>query len=538
MPDSPPVPESVPAPVPAPRPTDPTLAAVLCDDEFDSPARLLGGRPGPWAALGLFVLAAGADACLYPSFGGAGFAALAVLAGALLLGSAAGRPGGLALALGAALLLAAARAAWQMGTACAILLALCVLAFAIAARARGLRLPRVLLLAVPTLLVGGRRLLLFFRGLFAPIGESPSRLRALVVPVLLAGVFLLLFTLANPILEKAWRTAIEWIHVPWSRVLFWIASLWVFAALLRPVGPIPAPPGPDIPAAAKGLPLGFSDFASALGTLVVLNVLFLAFNALDAVYLWLHARLPLGVTYSEYAHRGVTWLTVALALSSLVLGLLFSGSLKDHPRRRTLEILAYLWAAQNLVLALGSFRRIQMYIECYGLTRLRIVGIAGTALVVVGLVFMVWMVNRKKGFGWLARADAAAFCVALVLLAVSPLDGLVARYNVDCVLKGQSRPLSFLVGQPITAESLPPIADLLAHPDPVISRGAEAFLARRLEALEREQALAAGWRAFQGSRACALSRLRALRERLFKRPYDERHADEKALLDLVRPWRD
>ena len=57
----------------------------------------------------------------------------------------------------------------------------------------------------------------------------------------------------------------------------------------------------------------------------MLNVLFLAYNAVDVNYMWVKKSFPDGLTLAEYAHAGTFWLTLALGLTSLVMSFIFKG---------------------------------------------------------------------------------------------------------------------------------------------------------------------------------------------------------------------
>ena len=72
----------------------------------------------------------------------------------------------------------------------------------------------------------------------------------------------------------------------------------------------------------------------ARNALVPLNVVFFIYNALDASYLWAGAPPP-GVTERQYAHEGAAWLTVALALLTVVVGVMFRGPLAHDPQGKT-----------------------------------------------------------------------------------------------------------------------------------------------------------------------------------------------------------
>ena len=88
--------------------------------------------------------------------------------------------------------------------------------------------------------------------------------------------------------------------------------------------------------------------------LVPLNVVFLAYNALDATCLWAGAP-PSGMSERQYAHEGAAWLTVALVVLNVVVGVMFRGALAHDPRAKWTRVLAYAWLGQGFVLALGTW---------------------------------------------------------------------------------------------------------------------------------------------------------------------------------------
>ena len=217
---------------------------------------------------------------------------------------------------------------------------------------------------------------------------------AIVVPLGLVVVFGGVFAAANPVVARgvqglvAYLPNLAWFPSP-LRFLFWGACALGAAGLLRPVvrelAGLDARLGPGDALAEVDEEAPDARITLARNGMVALNVLFVAYNALDAVYLWA-GRAPEGVSHTDYAHGGAAWLTVALLMSTVVLGVLFRGPLATDPKGKIARALAYAWAGQNLVLAAGTFRRITMYVSYSGLTSLRMVGIFGTALATAGLV--------------------------------------------------------------------------------------------------------------------------------------------------------
>ena len=389
-------------------------------------------------------------------------------------------------------------------------------------------------------------------GVKAKTGEIEAKrhtpFRVVLIPLVVTVLFVLVFIAANPVVEKiaadVSKRLGEWLGkfidlFTLPRMFSWLGWLLVFAALLRPhvrswLGNWLAGRCEDLAAPApaseeKG------DFAAALATLISVNVLFLAFNALDSVYLYFKAELPEGISYSDYSHRGCFWLTLALALSSGVIGLIFRRRMNFHPRTGLLRAWAYVWAAQNGVLMAGALRRLQMYIDYNGLTRARIVGLYGILLVGVGLVLMVWKVRRAKNFTWLVRRDGLAFWAALVVLAVTPRDAICWRYNARQAMAGNLRPLANLTVQDMSPESYPPLIRLLEHKEPWVRQGIAGFLGRKLDELERSEPQE--WTRRQGARGWAFRRLEAAKKTIWLiRPRDRWKEAEAELFRRVSPW--
>ena len=149
--------------------------------------------------------------------------------------------------------------------------------------------------------------------------------------------------------------SLAWFPSP-LRFIFWGLCALAAAGLLRPVWRELAGvearlgPGHELARGAGG-ELGASDahLSIARNVMLALNALFLGYNALDAVYLW-GGRPPEGLSHPDYAHGGAAWLTVALVLSTIVLGALFRGAIVDDARGKVARVLGSVWAGQNIVL--------------------------------------------------------------------------------------------------------------------------------------------------------------------------------------------
>ena len=305
-----------------------------------------------------------------------------------------------------------------------------------------------------------------------------------VVPIGVAAAFLGVFALANPIVEHAvtagWAAFARVVGLPHPlRIGLWAATLIGGATLLRP-----ACKKTVVQEAAVTTDEATStNVQIARNTLLLLNVMFAGYNALDAACLWAGVP-PKGTTTQIYAHQGAAWLTVALAMLTVVVGYLFRGALAHDSKARLARILSYVWMGQGLVLALGTYRRIAMHIAYSGLSDLRIVGILGTTLVVGGMALVLVKLVSTRSLGWLVRRQLDAFAATFVLYAIFPTHLCAASVNVSRIEQGEYRPVLHLFRQASETESVTTLLPLLHHQDARVRQGTAALLTQKREQLE------------------------------------------------------
>lgn len=324
-----------------------------------------------------------------------------------------------------------------------------------------------------------------------------------VVPLALCAVFAGVFALANPIVEHAlglaWDAVGCVVGFPSpARVLVWCIALVSGAALLRPTVRL-ARGTESAEATSDATPLALAVSRNALA---MLNVLFLAYNALDAAYLW-SGSPPAGMRTQQYAHAGAFWLTIALVMLTAIVGVMFRGSLAHDARAKTVRTLAYAWCVQGAVLAAGTYRRIAIHISKSGLSDLRIVGILGTTLVVCGVVLAFWKLRDGRTFGWLVRRQLDALALTAAFYAVLPTHLVSAHVNVARIGTGEYRPAMHMFRQALSEESAVAVLPLLDHPDVRIRQGVAALLDEERERLHKDSNAPLRERSFASTRALA-----------------------------------
>jgi hypothetical protein len=382
---------------------------------------------------------------------------------------------------------------------------------------------------------------------------TPTRIhRSWILNVILpAAAFLVfsgLFVLANPDavrfvarqLEAFFNWLGEWfVRMPLrpEEAAFWLIVALLAAGLLRPILRLDA----FLPITATlvdARPTQSSLYAAFRNTLAAVIGLFAIYLTYEFYTLW-KRDFPEGFYYAGYAHVGAAWLTVALALATLMLSVIFSGRILDDPRLPALRRLAWIWSLENLLLSLAVYNRLFIYIDFNGMTWMRIVGLFGISLAVAGFLLVVCKIVWKKDFPWLIHRQMWALAVAIYLFALVPVDGIAASYNVRRILAGDLSASMQIGVHPLDLEgvlALPPLLDIQTEE---IREGVAALIADRQEQLQRdhERRQHAGWTAYQRSDAVALAKFESVRSKW--RAFEDagkREAAIKRLHDFAYRW--
>ena len=259
------------------------------------------------------------------------------------------------------------------------------------------------------------------------------------VPLLFGSIFLFLFASANPLIEK-WVRLLdirEWsANINLARTLFWMLVLslaWPFLHVRwrgRKEHNPATPPSiaDDAEPPADFLTLFGVD--TILRSLILFNALFAFQTALDLVFLWGNAKLPSGISYADYAHRGAYPLIVTALLSAgFVLAAMRSGGAAEQSK--IIRPLVYLWLGQNVMLVISSMLRLSRYVEIYMLTGWRIAALVWMLLVAIGLVLIVARIILGQSGGWLVRMNLMSLTATLYVCALINFDAIIAEYNVS-----------------------------------------------------------------------------------------------------------
>ncbi len=256
--------------------------------------------------------------------------------------------------------------------------------------------------------------------------ETPKQwvlsLRDWAFPVGGSLVFLALLMDANPVFLTLGMDYIA----PWrlvQRGLLWIGIALFVSPFLLPG--LPETRLPDL----RGIRLpglGLNTL-SILRALVMFNLLIGVQMISDMAILIGGADLPGGMTYAEYAHRGAYPL-LATAMLAGVFALLARPFWSEH---RMIRPLMLLWLVQNIVLTGAAAFRLDLYIDAYGLTYLRLYALIWMGLVVLGLGLSIVQMALNRNTPWLVARVVALGGVTLYTCAFVNFAAIIAAQNLS-----------------------------------------------------------------------------------------------------------
>ncbi|WP_405750056.1 DUF4173 domain-containing protein [Streptomyces sp. NBC_00012] len=301
------------------------------------------------------------------------------------------------------------------------------------------------------------------RGVRARMTGSRGRLggvlRSVAVAVVLLIVFGALFASADAAFADVLGDLMPDVSLtgsPWRFLLFLVVLVGSLAAAYAAAAPIRW----DGLTIRQGKARGRLEWALPL---VVLNLLFAVFIAVQLTVLlggYDKVMAETDLSYSAYARQGFWQLLWATVLTLLVIALALRWAPRGKGGDRTLvrAVLGVL-CVLTLIVVVSALRRMDLYVDAYGLTRLRI-SVAAVELW-LGVVLVLIMAAGAFGAGLLPRAVAASAGVAVLAFGLISPDGLIAEQNVQRYRNDHSIDVDYL--RDLSADAVPAL-DTLPEP--------------------------------------------------------------------------
>ncbi|MGW6583943.1 DUF4153 domain-containing protein [Streptomyces globisporus] len=304
------------------------------------------------------------------------------------------------------------------------------------------------------------------RGIRARADGSRARwgagLRTTAVAVVLLVVFGTLFASADAAFADLLGNLMPDVSLgegPWRIFLFALGLAGALAAAYAAAAPVRW----DGITVSAGKPRGRIEWALPL---IVLNLLFAAFIALQLVVLlggYEKVRAETGLDHAEYARQGFWQLLWATLLTLLVIALALRWAPRGGSRDRTLvrAVLGTL-CVLTLVVVASALRRMDLYVDEYGLTRLRI-SVAAMELW-LGVVLVLILAAGVFGARFLPRAIAVSAAAGVLAFGLLSPDGLIAEQNVQRYESRESAGIDIDYVKDLSADAVPAL-DRLPEPE-------------------------------------------------------------------------
>jgi hypothetical protein len=204
--------------------------------------------------------------------------------------------------------------------------------------------------------------------------------------------------------------------------------------------------------------LGATEVVTILGSLALM---FTAFVVIQFAYLFGGVdtiEATGGLTRAEYYRQGFFQLVVVAALVVvLVLVLDWWHRPRETLHFRVVLVLFEALIALTGVMVVSALVRLELYVDSFGLSQLRVYTAALVVWIAVVLGLLGWLVLRGRRDHLAPGAIAAAFAVVLALNIANP-DALIARVNIDRHLdRGVELDLGYL--STLSADAIGAIAD-------------------------------------------------------------------------------
>ncbi len=194
--------------------------------------------------------------------------------------------------------------------------------------------------------------------------------------------------------------------------------------------------------------------------LVVLDLLFAAFVAVQGAVLFGgrgHVLATDGLTYAQYARQGFGQLVVVAVLTLGVVAVAARVVPRSPRTDRLLQVLLGVLCLLTLVVLASASRRLGLYEQEYGFTRLRLS--VDAAIAWLGVVLLLVLVaGALRRDAWLPRAVVLSAAAGLLVFSAADPDARIAEHNIERASGGGDLDLLYLQG--LSADAVPSLQGL------------------------------------------------------------------------------
>ncbi len=259
------------------------------------------------------------------------------------------------------------------------------------------------------------------------------------IPILVAGIFLILYAAANPAINDLLANFnldfISWDWVRFTLLGFLILFGFFHQSHIESLTSIDSR-APNVLKRKKPRRKTFNMLAlkyeikSGWLLLLLLNLLLFGFHMVDSYYI-LRQKFEGTLQYSEYLHQGVNTLITSIVLAILVILYYFRANINFYKNNKKVKNLAYLWIFQNTLLVCTTVYKNFQYVDEYGLTYKRIGVYIYLLLTFIGLITTLIKIKGIKSNWYLIRTNSWMFYGIFIIASFFNWDKIITRHNLS-----------------------------------------------------------------------------------------------------------
>lgn len=262
----------------------------------------------------------------------------------------------------------------------------------------------------------------------------------LLMVLAIAGVIITLFLLyreSNAVFKDFTKDInLDFISLPW--VFFTLGGFLLMYGFFYPRFIFPGLDKYD--ETTDGLPSNDNNIATkahrreeyaGITLLALVNLMILVLNILDGIYLWGGKALPTTISLSESLHQGVWSLILSIIIAISIILYFFRKQALRAGKNKTLILLALVWIAQNIMMAVSTSYRDYLYIADFGLTYKRIGVYIWLSIAIAGLISTLIKIIRVKRNWYLFRFNGWSSLAILLAACSFNWDTIITRHNLS-----------------------------------------------------------------------------------------------------------
>ena len=180
-----------------------------------------------------------------------------------------------------------------------------------------------------------------------------------------------------------------------------------------------------------------NEYRASLIAFGLLNGLIFLANVADLRYVWISYGSASAQELSQYVHEGTYLLLFAILLAMAAVIWYFRGNLNFYPDNGWLRLLAFIWLAQNAMLALSVGLRNWQYVAQYGLAYKRLGIFWFLCLALHGLYTLYEKVKNNRSQAFVLYRNSWVVYASLLLFSLFNWDLAITRYNLRANTRGE-----------------------------------------------------------------------------------------------------